>query len=266
MSGLAEQEVLREARRIFRKLAEPKARLVRTANGSWTVVLRGGAESGRVRVAGRIVKAFQERDWLGAGEGGGFILTEAGRHWLAAELGAIDPYAAQHQVLGLQRVRAENGAEELVVVNAAESPLAWLHVRGAITDSQLEAGERLRRDYTIARMEPRLCSDWTAPVVLGRGSAAASSIPDTVLAAKQRFGKAMAAAGLGLSDLLFDVCCALKGLEAAETGRNWPRRSGKVVLALALDRLAAHYGLSGAPTQAGRLRSWSAGNLEAACG
>jgi hypothetical protein len=265
MSAPTEQEIFREARRIFRKLADEKARLVRAAKGVWTLVLRGDAQSGRIRVAAGIADALRERGWLEVASDGALILSESGRSWLIAEISGLDPHASQHQVLRLRTMRGENGAEELVIVNAAESPLAWLHARGALTDSQLEAGERLRRDYTLARMEPRLCSDWTAPVVLGRGSAGASFIPDTVLAAKQRFGNAMAAAGPGLADLLFDVCCALKGLEVAESGRNWPRRSGKVVLALALDRLAAHYGI-GARAAKPRLRSWSADNLETAHG
>jgi len=77
-----------------------------------------------------------------------------------------------------------------------------------------------------------------------------------VLAAKQRFARALSTVGPGLSDLLFEVCCHLTGLEAMESANGWPRRSGKVVLQIALDRLAAHYGLS--LPRRGRLRSWSA--------
>lgn len=77
---------------------------------------------------------------------------------------------------------------------------------------------------------------------------------DMVLAAKQRFSAAMRAAGPGLNDLLFDVCCHLRGLEEAERANGWPTRSAKVVLRIALERLADHYGLriKGRP----RLRSW----------
>ena len=62
------------------------------------------------------------------------------------------------------------------------------------------------------------------------------------------------AVGPGLSDLLFDVCCHLRGLEDAERAKGWPGRSGRVVLAIALDRLADHYGLRVRGTA--KLRGW----------
>jgi hypothetical protein len=75
-----------------------------------------------------------------------------------------------------------------------------------------------------------------------------------VLAAKQRFSAAMRAAGPGLNDLLFDVCCHLRGLGEAERAKRWPARSAKVVLAIALDRLAEHYGLR--VRGRARVRAW----------
>jgi hypothetical protein len=42
---------------------------------------------------------------------------------------------------------------------------------------------------------------------------------------------------------LLRVCCFLEGIESAEKALGWPSRSGKLVLGLALDRLARHYGL-----------------------
>ncbi len=82
---------------------------------------------------------------------------------------------------------------------------------------------------------------------------------DLVLAAKERMNLALDAAGPEFSGLLLDVCCFLKGLEIVERERGWPRRTSKVVLGLALDRLARHYGIvkitgrTRAP-----LRSWQA--------
>jgi hypothetical protein len=258
MSAIPENEMRREARRVLRKLADAKARLVQIRNGRWAVVQRGEASSGRVKTTAEMVAAFRNRDWIEAGGDDALVLSAIGRSWLTGELAGADPYSAQHQLLRLRPMRDEGGEETSVIVNEGESPLGWLHARGAIDHIQLQAGERLRRDYTLAQLEPRVCIDLSAPVVLGSGHINAAFVSDTALAAKQRFSKAMSAVGPGLSNLLFDVCCALKGLEAAEKSQGWPRRSGKVVLAIALGRLAAHYGIHAAPQRA-RLRSWSAG-------
>jgi hypothetical protein len=84
----------------------------------------------------------------------------------------------------------------------------------------------------------------------------ADSISDIAMAARQRFNKALGAAGPALSDLLFDVCCHLASLEQVEDARGWARRSARVVLKIALDRLATHYGFD-AVNKRGEIRSWS---------
>ena len=56
--------------------------------------------------------------------------------------------------------------------------------------------------------------------------------------------KAMEALGPGLSDIVFRICCFLEGLETAEKRLGWSARSGKVVLKIALERLALHYGIA----------------------
>ena len=60
-------------------------------------------------------------------------------------------------------------------------------------------------------------------------------------AARDRVSKALEALGPGLADIVFRCCCFLEGLEAAEKRLGWSARSGKVVLAIALQRLADHY-------------------------
>jgi hypothetical protein len=57
------------------------------------------------------------------------------------------------------------------------------------------------------------------------------------------------------------VCCDLKGLEETERERGWPARAGKIVLDLALTRLARHYGILDRDHDAAarvRLRRWGA--------
>ncbi len=43
------------------------------------------------------------------------------------------------------------------------------------------------------------------------------------------------------ADILIEICCFLRGVEDSETKFGWPRRSGKLVLQLALSALARHY-------------------------
>jgi len=61
------------------------------------------------------------------------------------------------------------------------------------------------------------------------------------IAARQRFDGAIKAAGRGLEDILWRVVCAGEGLPEAEKGLGWPARSGKLVLRIALERVAEFY-------------------------
>jgi hypothetical protein len=124
-----------------------------------------------------------------------------------------------------------------------------------IESVQLQAGERLRSDFTFAHLNPRMTVDWAAPIG-GSNSAVAggpAAMTETVVAARQRLRHALDAVGPEFAGLLVDVCCFLKGIEDVERERGWPPRSAKVVLQLGLDRLARHYGLT--PEARGRARA-----------
>ena len=139
-------------------------------------------------------------------------------------------------------VRKEARAARTVTVNLAESSLSWLAARGLVDAWQCEAGERLRGDYERAAIAPRTTMRWDVQRVDGGGGEGAD--PATAqLAAKRRFDAALAAVGRGLGDVLWRVVCADERLPAAERALGWPARSGRLVLGLALDRLADHYQL-----------------------
>jgi hypothetical protein len=132
-----------------------------------------------------------------------------------------------------------------VTVNLMESPLGWLYARGLVDQRRFDAGERLRGDFTMAGLGPRVTMRWEAtPVASRRGGADAPLDPTlAAIAAKRRFEGAVAAAGTGMSDILWRVVCSGEGLEGAEKALGWPRRAGKLVLLMALDRVADYYGL-----------------------
>lgn len=192
--------------------------------------------------------------------------SEAGRAFLRRAVAPSDEYRRQH--LSISRIPFAESATGGLDLVENESPLAWLRRRrGAngrplVSDVQLAAGERLRLDYTRAGLMPRLGVDLTRPPSPRGQAVSANRVADSVdgaLAARERVRLALGFVGGKLGSLLIDVCCELVGLEEAERRRDWPRRSGKVVLMIALDRLADHYGMSEAASsrdQSGRIRRW----------
>ena len=160
----------------------------------------------------------------------------------------VDTFRGQHLALAQCQIATESGRTS-VTVDEAESPLVWLarrrgrDGRALITPHQLQAGERLRADFTHAHLMPRTTSNWSNPISSGRrGGQPPGAFTETMIAARQRVHHALDAIGPEFAGLLLDICCFLKGLADIERERAWPARSGKVVLQLALDRLARHYG------------------------
>lgn len=130
-----------------------------------------------------------------------------------------------------------------VTVNLAESPLGWLYSRGLVTRRQFDAGEQLRVDWERAQLAPRITMAWdAAPVSDQRGGAGLGvGLNGAQIDARRRFQSAIDAAGPGLADILWRVVCSGEGMREAETALGWPARAGKLVLTLALDRVADFY-------------------------
>lgn len=197
--------------------------------------------------------------WSGAGADRRLAITEAGRAHVrrAGAPAGADPFRAQHSSLA---PRAGG------LVDEGESPLAWLarrkdrDGRPYLRHAEIEAGERFRRDVERAQILQRVTVTWEAPVDGGSGAGSAGVMGDLAFEARRRFDAACGAMGAELAGLLVDVCGYLKGLETVECERGWPPRSGKVVLRIALARLAGHYGLaSEAKGKArGKSRHWGA--------
>lgn len=130
-----------------------------------------------------------------------------------------------------------------VTVNSVESPLGWLLSRGLVSRRQFEAGEQLRSDWERGGLSPRVTMQWdAAPIGRQRGgSAGAPDLATVQIDARRRFDRAIEAAGPGLSDILWRVVCSGEGMREAETALGWPARAGKLVLSIALDRIADFY-------------------------
>lgn len=161
-----------------------------------------------------------------------------------------------------------------------ESPLTRLGMRRGkdghafLGEAEMMAGERLRADFTRAGLTPSVTQRWNASPRDGGSGRGAGDLSDNAIDAKARVDAAMSAVGPELSGVLLDVCCFLKGLETVERERQWPVRSGKMLLKAGLGVLARHYGYAaiaadgagGAATGAGRIRRWGAADYRPSVG
>lgn len=142
-----------------------------------------------------------------------------------------------------------NGGGQKTLIDLTESPLLQLarrrdrKGRPFLDAGEINAGERLRADYTRGQLMPRMGANWIASVASGRrdGGGGVAELTDAALAARMRVENAIGAVGPELSGVLIDICCYLKGLERVEAERGWPARSAKIVLKSALGVLSRHY-------------------------
>ena len=222
-----------------------------------------------VRRRAEDIAALVAADLLTQDADGSVQITAAGLAHLARGAhtranSPVDPFRAQHLALVQHTLHHTEGA---VTLDQAESPLAWLARRtgrdgcSLIKPQQLQAGERLRAEFTRAQLMPRTTSNWSATAADDRrAGGAGTNFTEAVIAARQRLRHALDAVGPEFSGLLLDVCCFLKSLADVERERGWPPRTAKVVLKLGLDRLARHYGFAAETRGRNRapVRTWLA--------
>lgn len=262
-SALFEQE----AQRVLRRLCEKGAVLAVAVDMEKAVVVRDGAAGASTRTAvvdRKVAEAMALQEWISAETAGRitrYRITGAGRAALNAFLDSSDerapgmaeaaaPFADQHRSWGERSIRdPDTGQTRRVRYNMSESPLTALARRRDrdgtpfLGEDLVTAGERLREDFELAQMGPRVAQNWDRFLTGGArgGFAADSGVGNGPDAARKRVAAALGDLGPGLSDVVLRCCCFLEGLESAEKRLGWSARSGKIVLRIALMRLKQHY-------------------------
>ncbi|WP_420431543.1 DUF6456 domain-containing protein [Hyphobacterium sp.] len=237
--------------RWVKRLAVSGARLRAKPDGSdgFAVFPQGDQRRRPVaRVSAGDVRAAIAEGWLTGSDEAGYRLAHDAHDLAARQQGG---FATAHRKPVRRAISGDDGRVGRYEVNMADSPLArWYRPRGDetagwLTESEFEAGERLRADYHRSTLSERVTSDWDgylAPSGSGKRRSP-EDVPASALAAKERVQRALAVAGPGFDSVLSSVCLRESGLEEVEGRERWPRRSGKVVLKLALQRLCRFYGL-----------------------
>lgn len=250
----------RDARRVLRFIGDATARL-RPASRADMLLIENG-ERGAIGAAKTLLLELAAAG-LVERRGQDLRLTPAGLAFGAGRRTAAALPEGMGE-LGFVEIAGAPGARGLA--DLAESPLAQLARRRGrdgkpfLAAAEVEAGERLRADYTRGQIMPRLGANWIATVASGRrdGAGGIAELTDAALAARQRVDRAIAAVGPELAGVLVDVCCFLKGLERVETERGWPVRSAKVVLKTALAALSRHYHPALGQARPQRILHWGA--------
>ena len=269
--ALDEATIQREGRRILRRLAEPGSVLAVAPDMEKAVVMREfpDGRSARTGVVDRaFAQAFALKEWITirkAGRVTSYEMSATGRLALkrlveeeeSARMGLAEApaaFAGQHREWAERDIASEEGPRRMRY-NLAESPVAVLGRRrdkdgkAFLAPDLIEAAERLREDFELAQMGPRVAQNWERFLTTGGSLRADGGVAEGPRVARDRVSAALRDLGPGLGDVALRVCCFLEGVEAAERRMGWAARSGKIVLRIALQRLRRHcdeaYGRSG---------------------
>lgn len=123
----------------------------------------------------------------------------------------------------------------------------------------LAAADRLERMIARARLAPRVTMSYDPARVGSRGGGnGVAEVSDTAAEARQKLNTLARTLPADCWNVAFDVCGLGKGLQVIETERQWPRRSAKLILRVALEQLAGEFGLAPhlAGSAGGGTRGW----------
>jgi Domain of unknown function (DUF6456) len=274
----ATDSLSKDARRLLTALGQPETWALIDPTDQDSVLVhrrRSGISVGAGRFPLPAAETLVRRDlarWDSPASGRKtLLLADAGAAYLR-RAAAPEPDMAffhQHRETAIASVETDLGAKR-VRVDSEESPLDWLRRRRdrngepMIDETSYQAGERLRTDIMLAGLLPGVTARWDGMPQTG-GPVSPGEATDRMIAARQRLRHAFDAVGADFSDLLMDLCGFLKGLELIERERQWPARSAKIVVRLALARLAEHYGIEASargPAASRGIRAWQAVVIE----
>lgn len=267
----------RESLRVLRRLCETGAVLAVAAEMEKSVVVRDGNDGSSTRTAVvdvEIARAMALKDWItckSPARISRYHITQAGRAALSRMLAEQENRVRSANEAGFAEAQGEfvsrhrDGDETAprgaatatprrLRYNLAESPLTALARRKDrngdpfLSDDLVTAGERLREDFELAQLGPRVTQNWERFLTGGARGGFSPGSRNTAGSdtARDRVSTALTDLGPGLSDVALRCCCFLEGLETAEKCMGWSARSGKIVLRIALQRLKRHYEEQGA--------------------
>ena len=260
----------RETLRVLRALLEPDTLLVIADGVEDAVVVHNAGDGRPVRRAvltRDVAEALALKEFISgtvSGRIARYSITPAGRSEVRRLLAETES----------RRASARGQAEDTDVIDAgelflggernrksrkrtagAESPLLVLarRKRGSgeawLTPDLVAAGLRFRENWEIARLGGEITRDWDK-LVAGRVSSGGARVASgggatRRLEAEQALNAAIRALGPDMAETVILAVCQDQGMEDVEDRLDFPARSGKIVLRIALHMLARHYAEAG---------------------
>lgn len=260
----------RESLRVLRALLEPDTLLVIADGVEDAVVVHNSGDGRPVRRAvltRDVAEALALKEFIAGSHTGRlarYAITPAGRSEVRRLLAETES----------RRASARGNAEDTDVIDAgelflggeserrsrkrsagAESPLSVLARRkrnsgGAwLTPDLVAAGLRFRESWEIAQLGGGMTGDWEKLVAgrisSGGGRSAGGGAATRRLEAEEALAAAIRALGPDMAETVILAVCKEQGMEDIEEKLDYPARSGKIVLRIALNTLARHYAEAG---------------------
>lgn len=263
--SLTEDRLNRHARTSLRALCQKGAVLAVAAGMDKAVVVRETAVgTSRIAVVDRdIAEAMALKSWISCEASGRisrYWISAAGRAVLArmvaeqenlAVNGIPDDAVQEDQDPFDPNTKAASEGRPRVRYGIVDTPLVLLSRRRDrdgnrfLSEALLRAGEQLREDFQMAELDLKGAMEWQKILSQLADCADRDGVPFAASVAHDRVMCALRELGPGLGDVVLRCCCLLEGLETAEKNMGWSARSGKIVLRIALQRLARHYAKQG---------------------
>ncbi|MEL6640890.1 MAG: DUF6456 domain-containing protein [Pseudomonadota bacterium] len=262
-TSLSQERIDQEAKRVLRRLCEPRAVLAVAREIDTAVVVREMDDGEALRTAQvdrEIAQAMALKSWISCPDEEGrvrrYFITNAGRTALRRLTAADEnrahgfgghPDTPDPDLDKWEFPKEADGMRSRARYYTTESPLIGLSRRRDkdglpfLNAELVKAGESLREDFELAQIGGAAAKDCARLIAISVAQHTHDAVPPAALAARDRLAAALTELGPGLGDVALRCCCLLEGLEQTEKTLGWSARSGKIVLRIALQRLRLHY-------------------------
>lgn len=227
-----------------------------------------------------LIEYMNKNKWLKLKDGT-YKHTEAGRVWVSEFIyfldldkqanklrQQVDNHSPQSSIQEKTLKQVPNMA---LCLDDEASPILKLFNRQRnvahryLNEIHLQAGQKLFKLFVSANLQPHITMDWdrlkSVPQNHYMGSKDSGFSEQAYIARRQLY-ESLAHVGEEFSTILVEICLFGNGLEATEKAMHWPARSGKLLLTMALDRLAEYYQLNLDNKPSNKYLAWMKNDLE----